>query len=104
MAKAGEYPEEKSLSAIMVNVWDDYLEIGKEVLKQKDMSIIFVTTANSIIMGKKIVDVILLIKASKEVNIGMINSKANLITKMLEKDLKRLENKNEKEEVKESKS
>ena len=103
MAKAGEYPEEKSLSAIMVNVWDDYLEIGKEVLKQKDMSIIFVTTSNSIIMGKKICDVLLQIKANKEVNIGMINSKANVINKMLEEDWKRLENKNEKEEAKESK-
>ena len=99
LGKAGEYAEDKSLSAIMIHVWEDYLEFGKEMLKQKDMTYIFINTQNSRILAKKLSTMVLLIRANKDSEIGMLKIKADILTKMLEEELKELEACCKKEEI-----
>ena len=100
LAKTGEYNKENLLGAIMINIWDDYLEIGREVLRQKDMTTVIVNTATSRILAQKIVNVVLLMKANKQVDIGMLRAKAQIISNLLEGDFKKLETANKSEEVK----
>ena len=103
LGKVGEYTEEKSLGAIMINVWDDYLEIGKEVLKQKDMFYILLNTTNSIIVARKLSNIVLFIKAKKEVTIGMLKTKTDILHDILKDDFDKLQvaNKSDSEEKKE---
>ena len=91
LGKAGDYIEEKSMGVIMVNVWYDYFEIGREVLKQDDLNYIFINTAKSKIVAKRIANLVLLIRADKDTEIGMLKSKANMLNKLLENELKQLE-------------
>ncbi len=90
LGKAGEYPDEKSLAAIMVTVWADYLEVGREVLKQKDMTYIFSNTATSRICARRVADMVLLIRGDKTMEIGMLKAKADILNDILEDQLKKL--------------
>ena len=91
LGKAGEYAEEKSLGAIMINVWADYLEIGKEVLKQKDMTYVFINTATSRIFARKIKNYVLLIKSNKDVELGMLRAKSDILNSLLEDQVAKLD-------------
>ena len=91
LGKAGEYPDEKSLGAIMVNVWADYLEVGREVLKQKDMPYIFINTASTRIFARRVSNMVLLIRASKDVEVGILKAKADVLNELLEDQIKKLD-------------
>lgn len=75
----------------MINVWEDYSEFGKAMLKQEDMNYIFINTQNYRILAKKLSNLILLIRANKEAEIGMLKTKADILTAILEDELKKLE-------------
>ena len=91
LGKAGEYANDKSLGAIMTNVWQDYLEVGKEVLKQKDMPYILVNTAQSRVLARKVKTAVLLIRSSKDVEVGMLKAKSDIICSLLEEQIGKLE-------------
>eukprot|EP00830_Metopus_es_P015858 TRINITY_DN4711_c0_g1_i2.p2 TRINITY_DN4711_c0_g1~~TRINITY_DN4711_c0_g1_i2.p2 ORF type:complete len:168 (-),score=25.85 TRINITY_DN4711_c0_g1_i2:62-565(-) len=90
IGKAGVHPSEKSLGGIMITVWEDYVELGKEVLKQKDMTYTFVTTANSRILARKIESFILLIKSNKETELGILKAKSDIINELIADQIDKL--------------
>ncbi len=99
LGKAGEYLEEKSLGAIMVNVWADYYEIGREVLKQKDMDCIYVNTANSRVLARKVGNYVLLLKSDKDTDVGILKAKADVLRDLLEDQVGKIEPPQKKEDA-----
>jgi len=99
IGKAGDYSDERSLGAIVSNVWADYLEIGKEVLKQKEMPYIFINTVSSRIFAKRIGNMILLLRSNKDAELGILKAKADILNGIIGEQISKLEINNEKKEI-----
>ncbi len=91
LGKVGLFPNDKSLSAIMSIVWQDYLEVGKEVLQQQDMPYVSVSTVQSRIFARKIRSNVLLIRSLKDVEVGLLRAKSDIISSLLESQMSKFE-------------
>ncbi|CDW73375.1 UNKNOWN [Stylonychia lemnae] len=88
IAKTGKDDKVHSEAAVLANICHEYIEFGTEAFKNNTLQTLFITTDNVQYVAKPIYNLILCFICTKDVNLGLIKSKLDVMAECLEDGLK----------------
>ncbi len=90
IAKAGKDDKVHSQAAVLANICHEYIEFGTEAFKDNQLKTLFITTDNLHYVAKPVYNLILCFICQKDVNLGLVRSKLDVIGECLEEGLKHI--------------
>ena len=88
IAKAGKDDKVHSQAAVLANICHEYIEFGTEAFKDNKLQTLFITTDNIHYVAKPVCNLILCFICQKDVNLGLVRSKLEVMGQCLEEGLK----------------
>ena len=78
LSRVGPESTQNTMAAVIGNIWTEYMEVSKEVLKTNILDSMFITLRNTKLFVKRIGAFMLLIHAGSAVQMGNLRAKVHI--------------------------
>ena len=87
MCQVGASEQLHSLAAVLANICHEYVEFGNEAFNQNKLQALFIQHDGATYVAKPIYSLVLCFVCEKDANVGLIRSKVQVMSEILEESL-----------------